>query len=93
MKQLSTGLETKPSGRQVTVFTKDDGDWKVASVYYIGDDRKKSEQVQTSSYCSWKFFYRLAAERLRKTRELLSMFFVWAYSDIRTNVLHLGGGL
>jgi hypothetical protein len=40
-KQLSTGLETKPSGRQVTVFTKNDGDWKVASVHYIGDDGQK----------------------------------------------------
>lgn len=40
-KQLSTGLETKPNGRQVTVFTKNDGDWKVASVHYIGDDEKK----------------------------------------------------
>jgi hypothetical protein len=41
VKQLSTGLETNPSGRQVTVFTKNDGDWKVASVHYIGDDEKK----------------------------------------------------
>ena len=37
MKQLTSGLETNPSGRQVTVFTKDEGDWKVASVHYIGD--------------------------------------------------------
>lgn len=41
MKQLSTGLETSPKGRQVTVLTKDDGEWKVASVYYIGDDQSK----------------------------------------------------
>jgi hypothetical protein len=40
-KQLSTGLETNPSGRQVTVFTKNDGDWKVASVHYIGDEETK----------------------------------------------------
>lgn len=42
-KQLSTGLVTKPTGRQVTVFTKNDGDWKVASVHYIGDDGEKQE--------------------------------------------------
>lgn len=41
MKQLSTGLETNPSGRQVTVLTKDEGEWKVASVYYIGDQEKE----------------------------------------------------
>lgn len=40
-KQLSTGLETKPNGRQVTVFVKNEGDWKVSSVHYIGDDEKK----------------------------------------------------
>jgi len=40
-KQLSTGLVTKQDGRQVTVFTKNDGDWKAASVHYIGDDGKK----------------------------------------------------
>lgn len=37
-KQLSTGLVTKPSGRQVTVFKKINGDWKIASIHYIGDD-------------------------------------------------------
>ena len=37
-KQLSSGLESKPNGRQVTVFQKDDGEWKVASVHYIGDE-------------------------------------------------------
>lgn len=35
-------LETKDSvtltGRQVTVLTKDDGEWKIASVHYVGDD-------------------------------------------------------
>ncbi len=40
-KQLSTGLVTKQDGRQVTVFTKNDGEWKAASVHYIGDDGKK----------------------------------------------------
>lgn len=38
MKQLSTGLETNPSGRQVIVLTKDDGEWKVASVHRVGDN-------------------------------------------------------
>ena len=41
MKQLVSGLETKSSGRQVTVFTKDDGEWKLSSVHYIGDEMKK----------------------------------------------------
>ena len=36
-KQLSTGLETNPSGRQVTVFTKEEGEWKVSSLHYLGD--------------------------------------------------------
>jgi hypothetical protein len=40
-KQLSTGLETKPSGRQVTVFTKEDGEWKVTSVHHIPDGPKE----------------------------------------------------
>lgn len=41
MRQVSTGLETNPSGRQVTVFTKDDGEWKVSAVHYIGDEVAK----------------------------------------------------
>ena len=41
MKQISSGLEIGDSGRQVTVFTKDDGEWKVTSVYYIGEDKNK----------------------------------------------------
>ena len=40
-KQLKTGIETNPSGRQVTVLKKSDSDWKVASVHYIGDNEKK----------------------------------------------------
>lgn len=40
-KQVATGLETAPVGRQVTVFTKVDGKWKVASVHYIGEEEKK----------------------------------------------------
>lgn len=37
LKQKSSGLETNRSGRQVTVFTKEDGNWKVTSVYYMED--------------------------------------------------------
>lgn len=40
IKQLSSGLNLDQSGRQVTVFTKDDGDWKVASIHYLGDQEK-----------------------------------------------------
>ncbi|MDN4606760.1 nuclear transport factor 2 family protein [Sporosarcina highlanderae] len=39
MKQKSTGLETKRDGRQVTVFSKEDGEWKVTSVYYMEDQK------------------------------------------------------
>lgn len=41
MKQLSTGLETNPTGRQVTLLTKDGSEWKVSSVHYIGDNEDK----------------------------------------------------
>ena len=37
-KQQATGLETKPTGRQVTVFKKEGDAWKVAGVYYVGDE-------------------------------------------------------
>lgn len=37
-KQLSSGLETVQKGRQVTVFTNEDGEWKVLSLSYIGND-------------------------------------------------------
>ncbi len=40
-KQLSTGLETNPSGRQVTVFAKEDGEWKITSVHHIPDGPKE----------------------------------------------------
>lgn len=40
-KQLSTGLETNPTGRQVTVFTKEDGEWRVSSVHHIPDGPKE----------------------------------------------------
>ena len=41
MKQLGSGLQTNQTGRQVTVFTKDNGEWKVASVHYVGDLEEK----------------------------------------------------
>lgn len=41
IKQLSTGLEMNLNGRQVTVFTKEGDDWKVASVHYIEDEPKE----------------------------------------------------
>ncbi|WP_172369939.1 nuclear transport factor 2 family protein [Sporosarcina jiandibaonis] len=40
IKQISSGLEFDQLGRQVTVFTKDDGNWKVSSIHYIGDEKK-----------------------------------------------------
>ena len=39
VKQISSGLEIDQLGRQVTVFTKDDGGWKVSSIHYIGDEK------------------------------------------------------
>lgn len=36
--EKATGNEMKSSGRQVTVFNKMDGEWKVTSVYYIGNE-------------------------------------------------------
>ncbi|KOY82352.1 DUF3225 domain-containing protein [Lysinibacillus macroides] len=40
--QLETKVEHESAGRQVTVFVKEDGDWKVTSVFYIGDDSQSS---------------------------------------------------
>lgn len=37
LKQQSTGAELDRTGRQVTVFAKEDGEWRVTSVYFIGD--------------------------------------------------------
>jgi hypothetical protein len=34
-------LEFNQLGRQVTVFTKDDGNWKVSAIHYIGDEKTK----------------------------------------------------
>lgn len=38
MTEIETNAELTSSGRQVTVFVKEDGAWKVTSVYYIGND-------------------------------------------------------
>lgn len=40
MKQLASGYEISPTGRQVTLFTKEEGEWKVAAVHYIGDSEE-----------------------------------------------------
>ena len=40
MKQLASGYEINPTGRQVTLFTKEEGEWKVAGVHYIGDSEE-----------------------------------------------------
>lgn len=37
MEQKETGAKLERSGRQVTVFAKEDGEWRVTSVFYIGD--------------------------------------------------------
>lgn len=37
-KQLSTGLETSQTSKQVTVFANEDGQWKVKSVHSIGEN-------------------------------------------------------
>lgn len=40
--QVETNVEHESAGRQVTVFIKEDGEWKVTSVFYINDDTKSS---------------------------------------------------
>ena len=35
---IETGVENTPEGRQVTVFNKEDGAWKVFSIHFIGDE-------------------------------------------------------
>ncbi|MGE7094346.1 nuclear transport factor 2 family protein [Lysinibacillus sp. NPDC048646] len=40
--QIKPKVEHESTGQQVTVFVKEDGDWKVTSVFYIGDDTKSS---------------------------------------------------
>ncbi|MDM5332424.1 nuclear transport factor 2 family protein [Ureibacillus composti] len=38
MNELESDAKLESSGRQVTVFAKEDDAWKVTSVYYIGND-------------------------------------------------------
>lgn len=40
--QTKTNVKHESAGQQVTVFVKEDGRWKVTSVFYIGDDTKSS---------------------------------------------------
>lgn len=37
LEQETTGAQVNRSGRQVTVFTNEDGEWRVTSVFFIGD--------------------------------------------------------
>lgn len=37
LKQETTGAKLDRTGRQVTVFAKEDGEWRITSVYFIGD--------------------------------------------------------
>lgn len=37
LEQETTGAKLDRTGRQVTVFAKEDGNWRVTSVYFIGD--------------------------------------------------------
>ena len=41
MTELETDVELTSSGRQVTVFVKEDDAWKVTSVYYIGNESQQ----------------------------------------------------
>ena len=38
MTEEGTNTQVSSAGRQVTVFIKEDADWKVSSVYYIGEN-------------------------------------------------------
>ena len=37
LEQETTGAQVNRSGRQVTVFANEDGEWRVTSVFFIGD--------------------------------------------------------
>ncbi|MFJ7825304.1 nuclear transport factor 2 family protein [Psychrobacillus sp. NPDC096623] len=37
LEQIDSGAKLSQNGRQVTVFVKEDGNWLVSSVYYIGE--------------------------------------------------------
>lgn len=49
MLQSSTGAKLNNSGRQVTVFVKEDDIWKVTSVYFIGNDAAAQSVTETDS--------------------------------------------
>ena len=40
--QIGTNVQHDNVGKQVTVFTKEDGAWKVTSTFYVGDDSASS---------------------------------------------------
>ena len=40
--QIGTDVQHDNVGKQVTVFAKEDGAWKVTSTYYVGDDSASS---------------------------------------------------
>lgn len=40
--ELKTKVKHESVGQQVTVFVKEDGSWKVTSIFYIGDDTKST---------------------------------------------------
>ena len=46
MKERATGVSLSSSGRQVTVFVKEDGEWKVTSVYFIGNETSHVSHIQ-----------------------------------------------
>ncbi len=39
MTEIASGTELKDEGRQVTVFVKEDGKWKVTRIAYIGNQK------------------------------------------------------
>lgn len=46
MEEASSGATLSSSGRQVTVFVKEEGDWKVTSVYFIGNETSHVDNLQ-----------------------------------------------
>lgn len=46
MKENASGTELVSSGRQVTVFAREDEAWKVTSVYFVGDEAQQIGDAQ-----------------------------------------------
>lgn len=46
MEEDASGATLSSSGRQVTVFEKEDGSWKVTSVYFIGNETSHVDNLQ-----------------------------------------------